>query len=244
MSRASEKSLFASRFPTWITGFLFFFSISKSKLPGYILPAIPAVALLLAQAYIQLTARESRFFRWTQFGVGALAVVAFVVLLPMNVRWGRSFLWIILGFGIANMMLMIRGRKLFLGTKLSAFCVIPILLLLWRAPDFVADLFPSDPSGKTLSREIQAKEIPLDQIHVMQMNRAQQYSLNFYLHHEIRQWDPAEPKEGYLVLQGKNCTEQVKPPFACTNSRMAPNPSGWFIHEVKRQEAVAAGTVN
>ena len=212
-----------------------FFSVSKSKLPGYILPAIPALGLLLARSYVHMSARESRIFRWIQFSGGVLAVVLFIVLLPTELKGGLRLSAAALVIGIANMILVIRRHKIQLRIQLSGLSVIPVLLMSWRANDFVADVFFVDPSGKTLSREIQALHIPPEQIYVVSMRRGQQFSLNFYLHHETSEWNPSAEKEGYLLLRGKNCDELVHPPLKCANDPLVPNPSGWFIYEVKRE---------
>lgn len=228
----------------WAVFCVVFFSISKSKLPGYILPAIPAIGLLLARAYTHLTARESRIFRWTQFGGGVVAVLASLAMVPNDLKGGLGLLSLVLSIGIANMILVTRRHKAISHVKLSVLCIVPILLLLWRVPSFVSDVFPSDPSGKTLSREILGMKIPPSQIYVLHMPRGQRYSLNFYLHQEIAQWDTTGPKEGYLLVQQRNCEELVQAPLVCANNPLVPNPSGWFIYQITRQDAGAAAITN
>lgn len=219
----------------WVLFCLVFFSISRSKLPGYVLPAIPALGLLLAWSYVHMGSLESRIFRWIAFSGGVLTVVLCTVLLSTYRKVDLSFSAPALAVGIANVLLVIPRDTSRLRIPLSALCVLPILLLSWRVNDFVADAFPVDPSGKTLSREIQALQIPPDQIYAVSMRRGQQFSLNFYLHHEISQWDPSTEKEGYLLLHRKNCEELVHLPLVCKNDPRVPNPSGWFVFEVRHK---------
>jgi 4-amino-4-deoxy-L-arabinose transferase-like glycosyltransferase len=239
--RFSPETLFLI---CWASFCVVFFSLSKSKLPGYILPAIPAVGLLLARSYVHLNARESKIFRWVQFSGGVLAVIACVVLLPSDRQGGLGLVFVVLGIGVANMILVTRRHKKLAGLKLSALCVVPILLLLLRVNSIATDSFPRDPSGRTLSQEIKAMQIPLDRIYVVNMHRGQQFSMNFYLHYETSDWDPDAPREGYLLVQRKSCEEIVQKPFACSEEQEIPNPSGWFLYEVKRQNVGATASAN
>jgi 4-amino-4-deoxy-L-arabinose transferase-like glycosyltransferase len=64
----------------WGGGVLFFFSLSATKLPSYLLPALPAFALLIARAATPDSA-GSRASRWLTAGAGGslfLAAVIFV----------------------------------------------------------------------------------------------------------------------------------------------------------------------
>lgn len=237
--RFSSATLF---FLCWAIFCVVFFSVSKSKLPGYILPAIPAIGLLLARSYVHLTARESRIFRWVQFAAGALTVVCSIALLPTDLRGGTGLVSLVLAIGIGNMILVTRRHKAILGMKLSTLCVVPLLLLLWRMPAFMPDVFPSDPSGRTLAHEIEERKLPLDEIYVLDMHRAQHFSLDFYLWREIKVWNPAAQQAGYLLSQHNNCVDLVQPPLACADKPLAPNPSDWFIYHVVPQDAGTAET--
>ncbi len=55
----------------WILVPLVFFTLSQSKRPGYILPALPAVAILGAH-FMQRSPRLSRYVAWTAAGLEAL----------------------------------------------------------------------------------------------------------------------------------------------------------------------------
>jgi 4-amino-4-deoxy-L-arabinose transferase-like glycosyltransferase len=57
---------------SWILFPLLFFSFSGSKLPGYILPAIPAAAILIGERIMQLASKKSA--RWPVITTGILAV--------------------------------------------------------------------------------------------------------------------------------------------------------------------------
>ncbi len=92
-TRASSLAFF---FLTYAVFCLVFFSASQSKLPGYILPAIPPIGLLLSRAYVVLSNRQERSLRWflTAFAILALptaiVLIAFAQAVPYipHDRWG------------------------------------------------------------------------------------------------------------------------------------------------------------
>jgi 4-amino-4-deoxy-L-arabinose transferase-like glycosyltransferase len=95
----------------WAIFCLLFFSISKSKLPGYILPAIPAIALLLAHSYVHLVPRSKKSFRLLLLiGVAVnILLAALVWSIPfrasqVNARAATGAGWVLLLFGISNLL--------------------------------------------------------------------------------------------------------------------------------------------
>ena len=69
MTPAAVLKLFAA---SWIVFPLVFFSFSGSKLPGYLLPAIPAAAILIGERMARLTSGASS--RWPVLASGVIAV--------------------------------------------------------------------------------------------------------------------------------------------------------------------------
>ena len=68
-----------------VTGF---FSLPQSKLIGYILPAVPALSWLMADAGWQLAAsRKSRVWRYASLAISALAGLAVVLALTVDQRY-------------------------------------------------------------------------------------------------------------------------------------------------------------
>ena len=86
-------------FGCWIVFVFLFFSISKSKLPGYILPAIPPMILILADSAAKLIRDHDKIARWTCALLGAswlILVIAGIVAidrLPANSPLAEPNLW-------------------------------------------------------------------------------------------------------------------------------------------------------
>ena len=70
----------------WIVFVFVFFSVSSSKLPSYILPMFPALALLIAERYSQLSARAVAMHTLPYVAVG----IAMLLAAPQVVRLASS----------------------------------------------------------------------------------------------------------------------------------------------------------
>ena len=222
----------------WSCFCIVFFSISKSKLPGYILPAIPAIGLLLARAYVALAPIAEKSFRWLHFAFAFTSVPAGLVLLGMRSSIREILIAVgslLLAFGLANLLLMFRGTLSIYAISMNSLCVVPILTLLVFFPRISSPWFHYDPSGKTLARDFAEKQIPLDQLYIARMSRGQEYSLNFYTHRELQNWDRENPKSGYLLISSKACSVFVSSPFVCSEKPTEILPSGWLVYRVERR---------
>ncbi len=226
----------------WIFFCLAFFTISKSKLPGYILPALPAIGLLLARSYTRISPERSTLFRRMMIAVSTLLALASALLWGtfgrphasgLTAHAARSAAWIILLFALASALLSFRASKNNLLAASSSLCVVPVLILLLQFPSLSRGFLPYDPSGKTLAREITLLGLPAQSIYAGPMRRGMQYSLSFYLHSEVQAWDPEKQQEGYLILGGKNCSRFVAAPWTCSSAPLNPNSSDRFIYRVE-----------
>ncbi|HVO57266.1 MAG TPA: phospholipid carrier-dependent glycosyltransferase [Dongiaceae bacterium] len=164
----------------WSGFCLIFFSISKSKLPGYILPAVPALALLLVRL-IQIRLPKPRVV-------------------------GLSF-------------------------------VVPVLIAILSVQIFLPRVLRRDPSAKTVATEV-ASAGAAQNLFVANMHRAQHYSLNFYLHREIPDWDSNRPQEGYLLLPGKNCGALVAAPYTCSSDPRFLGKSQYYLYRVTNETSL------
>src|SRR5467141_5415220 len=95
---------------TWLllcwAGFcLLFFSVSKSKLPGYILPAFPAICLIVTRACVTLTSAHRRSFRFSLITAALFLflLLALVRMVTPHIAFGNARFGAIAGLIIALM---------------------------------------------------------------------------------------------------------------------------------------------
>jgi len=230
---------------SWALFCLVFFSLSQSKLPGYILPALTPVGMLVARALTQLVPLWTRYFRWLLGLSGALFVAAAV---PLFLFLGHTHAWYATAraardlalvaalFGLANWVLALHKTKPKAGFSFSGFCVVPILALALLVPSLLSGVFPFDPSGKTLAAELASKQVSSD-LFIGPMGRGQYFSLNFYLHRELKQWDIENPQTGHLLLRSKACQTFLKWPWTCDDKPIELLRSGYFVYRVERSDS-------
>jgi len=227
-------------FVSWSLFCLLFFSLSKSKLPGYILPALPAIGILLAGCLVRLMPLVAKYFRGLLALFGSVFAVAgaFLYLFLGNLhtspltRASRAVALILLMFAIANWLLTFYKTRFDSRIPAAACCVLPVLLLAGNVPKLLPGFFPYDPSGKTLAAAIMSTQLPPD-LYVGPIPRGQYFSLNFYLHREMKEWDKTNPQEGYLLLRFGGCDSQVAPGWICNADPAELPRSGWFIFRVQ-----------
>ena len=226
----------------WAGFCLLFFSISRSKLPGYILPAVPALVLIFAHS---LTAME-KIPRWLLrvalllFSLLLFVPLVYIQLLGPHFPYGNATIVtgvcaIVALMGAANLLLASFGRparQKNLLPLLAAGCVVPILLatvvVYFIAPSFLK----LDPSGKTLARQVQQEKIPLDELAVGWMDRGQHYGMNFYLHQEIKDWNLENSGKQYVLTDIRGCRNLNPIPFACEPMSFDEQATGTFLYHI------------
>jgi 4-amino-4-deoxy-L-arabinose transferase-like glycosyltransferase len=222
----------------WSIFVVFFFSISKSKLPGYILPAIPAIGLLMVHGYLRAIERREKSLRWLLISAASLILIA--SLLTALIHFGdqlftqqaaQAAALALSLFAIANLLLGLPPARSRFIAPLSAVCVIPILLLLCSYPRLQSAFVPFDPSGRTLASDLALHKITPENLFAGRMPRGQQYSLSFYLHREIATWI-ADPREGYLLSTRRNCKEIVGAQWSCSTEPLYLEHSGYLLYRV------------
>jgi 4-amino-4-deoxy-L-arabinose transferase-like glycosyltransferase len=234
-------------FICWAGFCVAFFSISRSKLPGYVLPAIPAVGLLLARSYSEITSAQQKVVRLVLLATASILIAPFILAVlirshfsQQNEKFGFAAFLVLALIATANLLLGLLSRR-DRGDSLRQFaaasCVLPILLAVGMSERLVPSFFRWDPSGKSLAYELWLSEIPFEKLSVAQMSRGQNYSLNFYLHQEIKVWDKDHPTEGYLLVGSRDCKRWVPPPFVCEQVAFEGEASGRFLFRVTAAES-------
>jgi hypothetical protein len=192
-------------FLSWGMFCLAFFSISKSKLPGYILPALPAIAFLLVRRLVVALESGSRFLRFGGIALACLtsAGLVFGTLeqklhvmhpdehVPFVSVYGVFFVLGLLGFGCGLLRL---NRAALILLQLSV--IVSIASLMRTDLDLVDAKF-SARGAFTLGTNA-AEHSAVHGGCANDLNRSIHYQLNFYLHQEIPVCNP--PALGFVTL--------------------------------------------
>jgi len=186
----------------WMLAPILFFSASQSKLPGYILPAVPAGALLVAE-YLAAHRSEDRSSNDKKFSPlfaaahGVLCgLLIFSALSAASIAIHRHLLWgtgtyvaaaiaAMFALGIGAALLSRAGLRLL--SRATMFAVVVSVAAIIR---FAAPVIDATQSARPIAESIQAfsrEPVPIALYHI---NRVQEYGLEFYLNR------PAQPYEG------------------------------------------------
>jgi 4-amino-4-deoxy-L-arabinose transferase-like glycosyltransferase len=167
--RAPDTGFFRTRrfLLMWIAANMLFFSVSHSKLPPYIVPVMPAVALLLGDF---LTRMNRQSLRRHLLGLGAFWLIGALALAVINVPPSRSASpdviaafrpWAIAGFAIAGgataaAWWTMRRRPTWWAMSLTAFGTLAALSVLLQG----FDAFRATRSGYDLAQQLKHYDSP------------------------------------------------------------------------------------
>jgi 4-amino-4-deoxy-L-arabinose transferase-like glycosyltransferase len=237
-SKVPAFSLFLLSWAIFCFGF---FSVSRSKLPGYVLPALPAIALLLSVVLVTESARRTLGYIFACF-----AILLFLGLLPFRMALNQtSKIWpavfysyaaVLLTLALANTALALSEflkTNLIASRALCGFAVFVLLVPLVFANHLMRDLIVWDMSGRSLANELLLRNIPLDTVSVRSMNRGQLYSLDFYLRREIPLVQQGELREGTVLLRSSVCEMLGTGQWETQSSPFDTQRTGWFACRVR-----------
>jgi 4-amino-4-deoxy-L-arabinose transferase-like glycosyltransferase len=185
-----------------------FFSMSKSKLPGYILPAIPAGSILLADYLRQKLEEQSALSKWTAIlhavvACAAIVPATLIAYLATNHRLpaGRP-LWIalavalVLSIGIA---LTLSGR---LPWRMLRFVtLIPVVLVVAAVLKLATVAIDQKLSSRPLANELASVETHKLPLAVCGTSREVEFGLAFYRDQRIERYEDGNvPADEHLLV--------------------------------------------
>jgi 4-amino-4-deoxy-L-arabinose transferase-like glycosyltransferase len=207
----------------WMIVPVLFFSASQSKLPGYILPAVPAGALLVTE---YLAARrdasdeqESRISMSlaAMHGIvcglmilAALSTAAVEIITPHNLTLTKgtyiaATIAAVFALGIAAALVTPVGPRLLRSTTMIAVVVSVAAVVRLAAPAIDATQ-----SSRSVAETIQAfsrERVPVALYHV---GRTQQYGLDFYLNRPTQFYESGNiPAAAHVVVAAQGTQSQV-----------------------------------
>jgi 4-amino-4-deoxy-L-arabinose transferase-like glycosyltransferase len=190
-----------------------FFSLSKSKLPGYILPAIPAFVFLTALALAKALRAEkvlipAGFAVLVLIPVSALVVIGLfeyfqpLTTAPQFRAYGRECL--LLGCIAVIAVLALSLLKKYTAAILSGLVTWVCLLILTYSPPLplMDSWFSPRPIAFAVLRDSQMSA----EVRTFRLQRGWQHGLNFYLRREVQEWNPSDP-QGYVLASPSGIRE-------------------------------------
>lgn len=202
----------------WLTVPLVFFSLSQSKLPGYIVPALPAGALLLAEYVRRYAAEEKRpHALWMvlhSMAAAALLVPSLMIahiLQQHHLPWNRAtqvccVLAALLAAGMAVTLLRSPGLRL-----LRFVTLIPVILSVAALLRIGAPAMDDQLSARPLLNDIARLEdvSALPPLAVFGVPRETEYGLAFYHNQVIARYEGSPIPAGTHILVAPQAAREV-----------------------------------
>jgi 4-amino-4-deoxy-L-arabinose transferase-like glycosyltransferase len=217
----------------WMLVPILFFSASQSKLPGYILPAVPAGALLVADylanrggvKFFNAEGAEGSRRSLNERKLPPLFAAAHGVLCGLLIfaalsadsiairphLLGRTGIYVaaaiaaVFAFGITAALLSRAGLSL-LGRVTTFAVVVSAFLIVWRA----APVIDATQSARPIAESIRAfshEPVPVALYH---LNRVQEYGLEFYLNRPAEKYEDGNiPAAAHVLVAAQGTQLQV-----------------------------------
>jgi 4-amino-4-deoxy-L-arabinose transferase-like glycosyltransferase len=204
----------------WMLVPILFFSVSQSKLPGYILPAVPAGALLAAGYLTTLGEKKISLVFAAAHGIlCALLIFAALATAPIaldhRLRWstgtGTSATGIdaavaaVFAIAISSALLTRAGSRLLTRTTLFAVVVSVAAVIRMAAPAIDATQ-----SARPIAETIQAFSHEPVPVALYRVRRQQEYGLEFYLNRPAEKYEDGDiPSAAHVLVAAKGTELQV-----------------------------------
>ncbi len=198
---------------SWAAFPILFFSFSQSKLPGYILPSLPPLILLIANFLASGAQGDGWLARWLLAGVGvswaALALSAGYWFRRLPAEWiAANHAAILAGLTACAVIGMLvaalsAGRRPWAALLLSSLLAAALVAAInWRfAPEL--DPYLSPRAAAQLSVSVPANAAPA----AYRLRRAWLYGLDFYLDRELTQWSSTASGPAWLYTTDSGIAE-------------------------------------
>jgi 4-amino-4-deoxy-L-arabinose transferase-like glycosyltransferase len=197
-------------FASW-TGFIvLFFSLSQSKLPGYILPAIPPLFVLLGREVARSLEQDGRSTVWQMGAAGraaGLVILAFAGLFAIpNLKTAHlggineprilAVTWYVASVGGLSILVLswVKSRRAaFIGVVLLVTVLVEISTvgILPQMSHLV--------SSRELADTILLQGQSAANVAEYKLPRSWDYGLQFYFDKELRQWTPEMPQPNLII---------------------------------------------
>ncbi|MGO9403661.1 MAG: ArnT family glycosyltransferase [Terriglobales bacterium] len=209
----------------WLLVPIVVFSASQSKLPGYILPAVPAGGLLVTEYLASRRGEagpsdDTRFSPWFASGHGVLCgLLIFAALSAASIAMNHRLRWIsgtwgtgtwiaiaaVFALGITAALLSRSGIRLL--SRATIFAVVVSVAAVIR---LAAPVINATQSSRPIAEDIQAFSHEVVPIGLYHVNRIQEYGLEFYLNRPAQKYEDGNiPAAAHVVVAAQGTQSQV-----------------------------------
>jgi 4-amino-4-deoxy-L-arabinose transferase-like glycosyltransferase len=199
----------------WLVVPIAFFSISQSKLPGYILPAVPAGAVLLAEYLRRRSKKKEAVSKWLAvlhaLAASAPIVPALLIAYLVTERRLPSGRPMLLAVGVAFLLCAAIAMTLVtrLGLRMLRFVtLIPVVLAVAAVLKVGSTAIDQTLSARPLAIELGSVESHHLPLAVCGVSRELEYGLAFYRHQPIPRYESGTVPAGEHLLVASPKWEQ------------------------------------
>ena len=228
--RTRKTSASTWLFLCWAGFCLIFFSVSQSKLPGYILPAFPAIGLLISRDLGARLQRKANGVRWLCLAVGltflalGLAAYHFSDAIPFvtDIRPAPTVGLFASFLVLSGVLLGIRGllRPGRLPFALAA-TVFPVFMVFGAENSWELDYGVSArPAAQSAIDHLPPTE--LANATTYRLGRGLKFGLNFYLHRELAEWSPPTGRSSIVFTTHERTKDLEQMGVRCFHSIVSP----------------------
>ena len=199
----------------WTLAPLIFFSLSRSKLPGYILPAVPPCTILIADYFRRRRAQPvSHWLLLLHSAVvavvsAALLLLPWLMLHPKVVPPAGTRTW---AGGAALFFFVIVAMTIHKsGLRMVRFVTVaPVILLMGFLLRAAGPIIDAVYSSRPVARDLAQIETRKSEIAVFKVKREVEYGLGFYRDQEVKNYDRNEiPAGDHLVVAREGTRDEL-----------------------------------
>ena len=184
-----------------------FFSISKSKLPGYILPALPPLAFLIALTVKRTLKSQRALPRYAVGSAGAFYLIAAGWATFSKTGLGGSLVLVFVLVGALGGLVVI---SLTLIRKATAGLICAAVIMLLLVTLGYVGIEKLDPAISARASAAQIGASRAGRAYSLKLQRGWEYQLDFYLHRELTEWNASVSGEAVVVTTRQNLGELKK----------------------------------
>jgi len=199
----------------WAVFPIVFFSFSQSKLPSYILPAVPALALVIAISASRSLQRSRANALILSAGIGLTWIVLAATFLHATHKFPFTEMGSavpVLAGVVLGIAIVVAGGILYGGMRRTfpltvILCSLGVLATLEIANTVVLPALDPYVSARSHAAFFR-NDLHPERIFTYQLRRTWNYGLAFYFHREIPEWSPQDP-DAALVLTSREGFEKI-----------------------------------